>query len=41
MTDSNKFKILACDGDIRGLITALILESLEQKLGAPLQSYLH
>lgn len=40
MASSSKFKILACDGGgIRGLITAVILERLEQKLDNPLKNY--
>ena len=40
MAGSTKFKILACDGGgIRGLITAVILERLEQKLDKPLKNY--
>jgi hypothetical protein len=40
MASSSKFKILACDGGgIRGLITAVILERLEQKLDKPLKNY--
>ena len=40
MASSSKFKILACDGGgIRGLITAVILECLEQKLDQPLKNY--
>ena len=37
---ASKFKILACDGGgIRGLLTTVILERLEQKLGSPLNQH--
>jgi len=40
MSNSHKFKILSCDGGgIRGLITTIILERLEQKLGSHLNNY--
>ena len=40
MANSEDFKVLACDGGgIRGLITTVILERLEQKLGSPLNNY--
>ena len=40
MANSEDFRVLACDGGgIRGLITTVILERLEQKLGSPLNNY--
>jgi len=37
---ASKFKILTCDGGgIRGLLTTVILERLEQKLGSPLNQH--
>jgi len=40
LANSDDFKILTCDGGgIRGLITTVILERLEQKLGSPLKNY--
>jgi uncharacterized protein len=40
LANSGDFKVLACDGGgIRGLITTVILERLEQKLGSPLNQY--